>query len=107
MGPRSTDGNPPGADVQSTDRDPIVFVVDDDPSVRDALASLIGSVGLGTETFASAHEFLEYDRPDAAACLVLDVRLQGVSGLELQRELVKTRQQIPIIFITGHGDVPM
>jgi FixJ family two-component response regulator len=87
--------------------DPIVFVVDDDPSVREALTSLIGSVGLRSETFASAQEFLQYQRPDAAACLVLDVRLKGVSGLDLQRELVKTRQQIPIIFITGHGDIPM
>jgi FixJ family two-component response regulator len=91
--------------VQSTD--PIVFVVDDDPSVRDALSSLIGSVGLRAETFASAQEFLQYPRPDAAACLVLDVRLRGVSGLDLQRELVKRRQQIPIIFITAHGDIPM
>jgi FixJ family two-component response regulator len=91
--------------VQPTD--PIVFVVDDDPSVRDALASLIGSVGLRAETFASAQEFLQYPRPDAAACLVLDVRLRGVSGLDLQCELVKRRQQIPIIFITGHGDIPM
>jgi FixJ family two-component response regulator len=91
--------------MQSTD--PIVFVVDDDPSMRDALASLIESVGLRTKTFASAQEFLQYPRPDAAACLVLDVRLQGLSGLELQRELIKKRQQIPIIFITAHGDIPM
>jgi FixJ family two-component response regulator len=91
--------------VQSTD--PIVFVVDDDPSIRDALTSLIGSVGLRAETFASAQEFLQYPRPDAAACLVLDVRLRGLSGLDLQRELVKRRQQIPVIFITAHGDVPM
>jgi FixJ family two-component response regulator len=91
--------------VQSTD--PIVFVVDDDLSVRDALTSLIESVGLRVETFDSAQEFLQYPRPDTAACLVLDVRLRGVSGLDLQRELAKRRQQIPIIFITAHGDIPM
>jgi FixJ family two-component response regulator len=91
--------------VQATD--PIVFVVDDDPSVRDALTSLLSSVGLRAETFASAQEFLQFQCPDAAACLVLDVRLQGLSGLDLQRELAKTRQRIPIIFITGHGDIPM
>ena len=91
--------------MQSTD--PIVFVVDDDPSVRDALTSLIGAVGLRAEAFASAQEFLQYPRPDAAECLVLDVRLRGESGLDLQRELVKRRQQIPIIFITAHGDIPM
>lgn len=87
--------------------DSIVFVVDDDLSVRQALASLIGSVGLRSETFASAQEFLQYERPDAAACLVLDVRLPGLSGLDLQAELAKTRKRIPIVFITGHGDIPM
>ena len=87
--------------------DSIVFVVDDDLSVRQALASLIGSVGLRSETFASAQEFLQYERPDAAACLVLDVRLPGLSGLDLQAELAKMRKRIPIVFITGHGDIPM
>ena len=87
--------------------DPIVFVVDDDPSMREALADLIASVGLSVEAFKSAPEFLERRRPDAPACLVLDVRLPGLSGLDLQRELVRTQAQIPIIFITGHGDIPM
>jgi FixJ family two-component response regulator len=87
--------------------DPIVFVVDDDPSMREALADLIASVGLSVEAFKSASEFLERTRPDAPACLVLDVRLPGLSGLDLQRELLHTEAPIPIIFITGHGDIPM
>jgi FixJ family two-component response regulator len=87
--------------------DPIVFVVDDDPSMREALADLIASVGLSVEAFKSAPEFLEHRRPDAPACLVLDVRLPGLSGLDLQRELLRTEAPIPIIFITGHGDIPM
>lgn len=84
-----------------------VFVVDDDASVRDALNSLIRSVGLQVEMFASAKEFLRRTTPDGPACLVLDVRLPGLSGLELQRELAAANIQIPIIFITAHGDVPM
>lgn len=87
--------------------DPIVFVVDDDPSVREALSSLIRSVGLRVETFASAQDFLHHQRPEAAACLVLDVRMPGMSGLDLQRELANAGERIPIIFITGHGDIPM
>jgi FixJ family two-component response regulator len=87
--------------------EPIVFVVDDDPSVRETLADLIASVGLSVLAFKSAQEFLESRRPDAPACLVLDVRLPGLSGLDLQRELLSTQAQIPIIFITGHGDIPM
>jgi FixJ family two-component response regulator len=87
--------------------DPIVFVVDDDSSMREALTDLITSVGLMVEAFKSAQEFLEHRRPDASACLVLDVRLPGLSGLDLQRELVRTEAPIPIIFITGHGDIPM
>ena len=86
---------------------PTVFVVDDDPSIREALSSLIRSVGLQAQTFASAAEFLRDRRPDAAACLVLDVRLEGVSGLELQRKLDEAGDRIPIVFITGHGDIPM
>jgi FixJ family two-component response regulator len=85
---------------------PTVFVVDDDPSMREAISRLIKSVGLNPETFSSAKEFLEYQREDAPACLVLDVRLKGQSGLELQRELA-ANNPIPIIFITGHGDIPM
>ena len=87
--------------------DPIVFVVDDDSSMREALTDLITSVGLLVEAFKSAREFLEHRRGDAPACLVLDVRLPGLSGLDLQRELVRTEAPIPIIFITGHGDIPM
>jgi FixJ family two-component response regulator len=90
-----------------TDSDPIVFVVDDDASVRDAVKRLIASVGLRVETFGSTHEFLSARRPEAPACLVLDVRLPDVSGLELQRELAEANVHIPIIFITGHADIPM
>ena len=86
---------------------PIVFVVDDDASMREALSSLIESAGLRVQTFASAQEFLEHKRPDTPACLVLDVRLPGLSGLALQRKLSPARTRIPIIFITGHGDIPM
>jgi FixJ family two-component response regulator len=87
--------------------DPIVFVVEDDSSMREALADLIASVGLLVEPFKSAREFLEHRRRDAPACLVLDVRLPGLSGLDLQRELARTEASVPIIFITGHGDIPM
>jgi FixJ family two-component response regulator len=84
-----------------------VFVVDDDESIRDALKSLIDSVGLPVETFATAREFMESRGPDAPGCLVLDVRLPGLSGLDLQRELAQANIHTPIIFITGHGDIPM
>lgn len=87
--------------------DPIVFVVDDDPLIRDGLRSLIRSVGLRVETFGSSHEFMQRKHCDAPACLVLDVRLPGLSGLDLQRELNEANIQIPIIFMTGHGDIPM
>jgi FixJ family two-component response regulator len=90
-----------------TKPDTIVFVVDDDPSVREALHGLIQSVGLCAKTFGSAQEFLSSKLPDAPACLVLDIRLPGLSGLDLQRELVKAGIKLPIIFITGHGDIPM
>jgi len=86
---------------------PIVFVVDDDASIRGALGSLIRSVGLRVEAFASAPEFFAAKRPDAACCLILDVRLPGLSGLDFQTELTKAKINIPIIFITGHGDIPM
>jgi FixJ family two-component response regulator len=89
------------------ENDPIVFVVDDDGSVRDAVRKLISSVGLRVETFGSTREFLGAKRPEGPACLVLDVRLPDVSGLEFQRELSKANIQIPIIFITGHADIPM
>jgi FixJ family two-component response regulator len=87
--------------------DPIVFVIDDDPAICEAVKRLIGSVGLRVETFGSTREFLAMKRPEAPACLVLDVRLPDVSGLEFQRELADANAQIPIIFITGHADVPM
>jgi FixJ family two-component response regulator len=86
---------------------PIVFVVDDDPSMRPAMENLIRSIGLGVKSFASAHDFLSFQRPDAPACLVLDVRMPGISGLDLQHELASAGNLIPIIFITGHGDIPM
>ena len=89
------------------EKNPLVFVVDDDASIRDSLSDLIGSAGLNVHTFASAQEFLASPRPDAAGCLVLDVNLPGLSGLDLQQELAKLGVQIPIIFITGHGDIPM
>ena len=88
-------------------REEIVFVVDDDASVRDAVKRLISSISLRVETFGSTREFLAAKRPEAPACLVLDVRLPDVSGLELQRELAEANVHIPIIFITGHADIPM
>ena len=90
-----------------SDPGPVVFVVDDDLSIRDALTSLLRSVGLRVETFGSAREFLTRQPPDAPGCLVLDVRLPGLSGLDLQRELAAAQITMPIIFITGHGDIPM
>jgi DNA-binding NtrC family response regulator len=86
---------------------PTVFVVDDDPSIREALASLIRSDRLNAEMFGSAQEFLAFQRPDAPTCLVLDVDLPGLSGLDLQSALAKSGIDIPIIFLTGHGDIPM
>jgi FixJ family two-component response regulator len=85
----------------------IVLVVDDDQSVREGVGSLLRSVGLRVEAFASAQEFMHFQRPDAPVCLVLDVRLPGASGLDLQRDLAAGGEHIPIIFITGHGDIPM
>src|SRR5881409_2342832 len=90
-----------------TSASPMVFVVDDDAAVRDGLRRLISSVGLGVEVFPTAQEFLRGRRPDAPGCLVLDVRLPGLSGLDLQRELANTNATLPIIFLTGHGDIPM
>ncbi len=86
---------------------PMVFVVDDDESLREALRSLFRSVSLRVETFGSAADFLRSKLPDAASCLVLDIRLPGVSGLDFQAELAKANIHIPIIFMTGHGDIPM
>ena len=85
----------------------VVFIVDDDISIRDGLAALIRSVDLMVQTFASAPEFLRITLPDGPACLILDVRLPGLSGLDLQRDLSRAGVQIPIIFISGHADIPM
>ena len=85
----------------------IVFVVDDDVSLREASKSLLRSVGLQVEVFGTAADFLRNKFPDVAACLVLDIRLPGVSGLDFQAELAKANIHIPIVFITGHGDIPM
>jgi FixJ family two-component response regulator len=85
----------------------VVFVIDDDRAIRDGIASLIRSIGLRVETFGSARDFMSAERPDAPACLILDVRMPGIGGLELQRQLSGAGIHIPIIFITGHGDIPM
>ena len=85
----------------------VVFVIDDDPSMRGALEDLVGSVGLQVRPFASPQDFLQSQRPDAPGCLVLDVRLPGMSGLTFQKELAKLGVALPVIFITGHGDIPM
>ncbi len=87
--------------------DSVVFVVDDDSSVREAIQSLIKSVGLRVETFETAQQFLGSKRPEAPGCVVLDVRLPGLSGLDLQRQLAANEIKLPIIFITGYGDIPM
>jgi FixJ family two-component response regulator len=101
-----TQHSPPAKFVASTSR-PIVFVVDDDASMRQALSRLFQSVQLRAEAFASPQEFLQSERPDVPSCLVLDVRLPGVSGLDFQTELLRADVRIPIVFITGHGDIPM
>jgi RNA polymerase sigma factor (sigma-70 family) len=86
---------------------PVVFVIDDDPSVRSSLKFLISTVGLQVESFDSADSFLHRKPPDVPCCLVLDVRLPGLSGLDFQRELTARNIRIPIVFVTGHGDIPM
>ena len=96
-----------GSDTVIVNDPPVIFVVDDDVSVRDALADLFRSVGLQAETFVSTQEFLVRKRPDAPGCIVLDVRLPGPSGLEFQRTLMKSGILLPVIFISGHGDISM
>jgi RNA polymerase sigma factor (sigma-70 family) len=86
---------------------PLVFVIDDDASVRSSLKFLLSTVGLQAETFDSADSFLHKKRPDVPSCVVLDVRLPGVSGIDFQRELTARNISIPIVFLTGHGDIPM
>jgi FixJ family two-component response regulator len=90
-----------------SETDAVVFIVDDDAPLRESLKNLIRSVGLRVEPFASAQEFLRSKRPDVPGCLVLDVRLQGLSGLDLQKRMADSDIEMPIIFITGHGDIPM
>ena len=87
--------------------EPVVFVVDDDESVRKALKRLVQSVGMNVETFATARDFLSRPHYEGPSCLVLDVRMPGLSGLDLQQELMKANLTVPIIFITGHGNIPM
>jgi FixJ family two-component response regulator len=98
---------PESASGKEAINEPIVFVIDDDLSIRRALANLIQSVGLKVEVFGSATELLKSKLPEVASCLVLDIRLPGLSGLDLQTELTRANIRIPIIFITGHGDIPM
>jgi FixJ family two-component response regulator len=90
-----------------TNSRPIVYIVDDEPGVRNSVSSLVRSVGLEVRTFAGGVEFLESKREDAPECLVLDVRMPGISGLELHNKLVQSPFPIPVIFITGHGDIPL
>jgi FixJ family two-component response regulator len=99
---------PPKSSTESAGKkEPLVFIVEDDPSMRRALGNLFQSVGLEVEVFGSASEMLKTKLPDVASCLVLDVRLPGLSGLDFQTELAKANIHIPIIFMTGHGDIPM
>jgi FixJ family two-component response regulator len=91
----------------ATDEGPVVYIVDDDSSVRNALGNLFRSVGLRVQLFGSAPELLQSKRTATASCLVLDIRLPGVSGLDFQSELAKANIHVPIIFMTGHGDIPM
>src|SRR5712675_221014 len=89
------------------EENPTVLVVDDDPQMRDSIGQLLRSIGMDTQLFASVSDFLKSDKPDGPTCLVLDVRLPGRSGLEFQRDLAAANRDLPIIFITGHGDIPM
>jgi FixJ family two-component response regulator len=100
-------GRPKSRDDPASAAEPIVFVIDDDVAVRTTLSSLFRSMGLRVELFGSAHEFAQIKMPDAASCLVLDIRLPGVSGLDFQTKLTEADIRIPIIFMTGHGDIPM
>ena len=86
---------------------PTVLVVDDDPEMRDSIGQLLRSLGMNTQLFASVSDYLKSDKPDGPTCLVLDVRLPGQSGLDLQRELIATKRQVPIVFMSAHADVPM
>src|SRR6266545_3710062 len=96
-----------GRGAGMSEPDAIVYVIDDDAQTREALKNLMRSVGLQVEVFASAQDFLRSKRPDVPACLVLDVRLRGLSGLDLQKRMAEAKIEVPIIFITGYGDIPM
>jgi FixJ family two-component response regulator len=100
-------GRPTPPHTTAGAEEPVVFVIDDDASVREALSSLFRSVGLRVEVFGSAHEFLQGKLPNVPSCLILDIRLPRLSGLDFQAELAKADVHIPIIFMTGHGDIPM
>jgi FixJ family two-component response regulator len=100
-------GRPTSPRDPASGEEPIVFVIDDDPSLRNALTNLFRSVGLQSQVFGSAPELLQSKLPDVPSCLVLDIRLPGPSGLDFQTELAKADIHIPIIFMTGHGDIPM
>jgi FixJ family two-component response regulator len=91
----------------TTEQQAVVFIIDDDPSVRDGVGDLLRSVGLDVQAFSSTHEFLQSKRPNAPGCIVLDVRLPGASGLEFQRSLADSSIRLPVIFISGHGDISM
>jgi len=93
--------------MTANDDKPVTFVIDDDELVRESVSDLLRSVGLAVQAYGSAQEFLDSKRPDAPGCIVLDVRLPGASGLEFQRTLATSSIELPVIFITGHGDVPM
>jgi FixJ family two-component response regulator len=97
----------PPARLSSAKESSVIFVIDDDPSVRKALTRLFKHEGFQVETFATAGEFLDQPLPDSTACVILDVRMPGLNGLDLQTRLAKHHMQLPIIFITGHGDIPM
>jgi FixJ family two-component response regulator len=104
-GTRRTDPRP--ASARASSDEPVVYIVDDDRAVREATESLLASVGLRVQSFETAQEFLRSARPNAPGCLVLDVRMPGPSGLDLQRELAQSGASIPIIFVSGHADVTM
>jgi FixJ family two-component response regulator len=100
--------NQPGVECMIVNNDkPVVFIVDDDPYIREALDGLIRSIRLNVQTFGTTEEFLNFKRPDAPGCIVLDIRLPGLNGLDFQRDLQKLNIDLPIIFISGHGDIPM
>jgi FixJ family two-component response regulator len=107
MAPRARGRIDPKGSLIMVEERAVVFVIDDDPSMRLALEDLVSTVGLDVRVFAAPQEFLQSKRPDAPSCLVLDVRLPGMSGLTFHKELANERVALPVIFITGHGDIPM